>query len=677
MKRLKKIICIITATIMICPAVFSKEWVNVSSWAYNNVSVYTSMGFLPKSFDEISDYTKPITESQMYTLLNKFIAKYGNEPIFINGRNKDLTREETANLIYEAGININERCFEIENTQKYADDDKIKNKEVYLLSSVMTSDDNNCFNPQNKVTIEQAIVMLYRMTTIIPGISETDGSEINSDEEVIIQTFSNGLYEVKKGNKLIITNGIDHLITFETDVFMNVMSVNINGLNYVLARTYRHKTYMYELNENKCIYVIPYDVISVSGEYIITRSNNLYGVYNVNGVEVMKPEYTLQQLNEHGYYDTSSKIAVKEDEIRMSSAVWNKWDYLNGCTYIGNIYNLNIHDLNNREVRNYNCGIVDTGYSKNSMCVLNERKGNVSLDLTWIAMSPDKVKEVYAEYDKLEKNGEYDKIIKDNIKNICNNDDNYTDIYHLTMTKQIRKYGGDFGVEGRFTLTKNGDIIFENQPGYISGIVPNSKYSEECMPYLYVRFNTNDQEGYLSVQLDIEEKYVDCINEQQKKIKKLRYSGYADLKTYKGSTVESNINGKKTVNKNGMGCYVEMTKEGQLSRIYTCSDDIENYKIDYYSIQLNPDNGEIVKDNSVEGEFFVTENSSAVIDTFKGIFTVNGDMGEIKSDNGKYYIKCKLEKTENFADEKNKENVLIRVYDENGVQIGFEAEENN
>lgn len=51
---------------------------------------------------------------------------------------------------------------------------------------------------------------------------------------------------------------------------------------------------------------------------------------------------------------------------------------------------------------------------------------------------------------------------------VFNNPEYYTDYYVVTMDKAERKYGDGFGIEGLFTMTKNGETVFENQRGYLT-----------------------------------------------------------------------------------------------------------------------------------------------------------------------------------------------------------------
>ncbi|MDO5397601.1 MAG: DUF5050 domain-containing protein [bacterium] len=77
--NLKKHICTVLAAAMLAPlsSAYAKEWVHVSSWAYNDVSNFTNEGLLPESFNSISDYREPITIEQFCELLYSVGAQSG------------------------------------------------------------------------------------------------------------------------------------------------------------------------------------------------------------------------------------------------------------------------------------------------------------------------------------------------------------------------------------------------------------------------------------------------------------------------------------------------------------------------------------------------------------------------------------------------------------------------
>lgn len=73
---MKKLLCTILAAAMLSPcAAYAREWVHVSEWAYNDVSVFTSEGLLTERFDSISDYRRNIQERNSPSFYAPFLSK--------------------------------------------------------------------------------------------------------------------------------------------------------------------------------------------------------------------------------------------------------------------------------------------------------------------------------------------------------------------------------------------------------------------------------------------------------------------------------------------------------------------------------------------------------------------------------------------------------------------------
>ena len=50
------------------------EWINLSSWAYSDVSGFVSAGLLPESLSDISEYMRPIKRGEFCELIYKLSA---------------------------------------------------------------------------------------------------------------------------------------------------------------------------------------------------------------------------------------------------------------------------------------------------------------------------------------------------------------------------------------------------------------------------------------------------------------------------------------------------------------------------------------------------------------------------------------------------------------------------
>ena len=66
---MKRIIAALTALMLLMPSALAETWITVSSWAYNDVSNFKKAGMLPESFDDISDFTQPVTRLQTAQIL--------------------------------------------------------------------------------------------------------------------------------------------------------------------------------------------------------------------------------------------------------------------------------------------------------------------------------------------------------------------------------------------------------------------------------------------------------------------------------------------------------------------------------------------------------------------------------------------------------------------------------
>lgn len=367
---MKKLICTVLASAMLLPiAVQAKEWVNLSSWAYNEVSNFTSEGLLPESFENISEYRVNITREQFCELLCSVMIKtgivsqpdilnyYSDTSYFADCNNRsvsvlasydivngvtetekdedmydgnvikyflpqnEITREDAAVMIFRLGSKYgtsnkwyralawedeeNSKGDVILNLQNLTDYDEVSD---YALNAVdkltelgiISGNDKNEFDPKGKLTIEQAISLIYRLYKIMPQSPLSDGSEIYGSEETHVQYYANGLNETKKDNVLYLKNNDEILMSFETDIYSNIFCNTVNETVYAAAQNYNKTTEVYNAVNNEFLFTVPYTLRSLESDYIITQSDNVgrrtFGLYSYSGEEILPPQYSLEEL---------------------------------------------------------------------------------------------------------------------------------------------------------------------------------------------------------------------------------------------------------------------------------------------------------------------------------------------------------------------------------------------
>lgn len=342
---MKRVISIILTAVFAFGAALpasAKTWITLSSWAYTDVSNYRKDGLLPQSMDGISDYTTEINRLQFAEILynslyksrminqnnyihgfldikhvaatalknqniieGEFVSEdeYGNKEYNFNP-DKKLTREEMAAMLYRT-IDRFAKGLLTAMSIVPADSDKVSDwaKEAVgavLGSQVMLGRDGGNFDPQGTLTIEQAIVSVYRLYQMYPTAPNADGAGIRTNTETFIQSYENGMTETIKGNILYIKSGDNALMEFETDIYSCIDAVTVNGKNYAVAQHCNKKTDVYDMAEKKILFSIPYPFSFADGEYIVTESSDIgpmtFGLYDYSGKEILEPKYSYSEI---------------------------------------------------------------------------------------------------------------------------------------------------------------------------------------------------------------------------------------------------------------------------------------------------------------------------------------------------------------------------------------------
>lgn len=375
---MKKLISVILASVMLTGTAagaieIQDSWINLSAWAYNDVSNFTNEGLLPECFNGINDYRANITREQLaelifqvfYSEFSSELDEYKNIHAFLDCSNpvitylqehhvlqgttdkdlniwfhpdEEITREDAATVIKRAcGYAIPEHI-----TQKFDDDAQITEYSkgaVYALSyaGIIKGIDSSNFAPKAHMSIEQAIVILMRLYYDMPQAGDVDGAGIKADTETLIKTYDNGFTETKLNNKLRIKNGENVLMEFETDIYSAVLCAENNGRNYILARNFKKRTEVYDAASKKLLYIIPYPVKKVENNYIYTVSTTtdawFYGLYDFDGNEVLPAEYSeheVRSLIANGFSFETELLPDLYYSISYSAEENGLYSYSNG-----------------------------------------------------------------------------------------------------------------------------------------------------------------------------------------------------------------------------------------------------------------------------------------------------------------------------------------------------------
>ncbi len=323
------------------------EWINLSSWAYEEVSGFVSDGLLAGRLKGEADYTRAITRGEFAELIYSVLSASGRGGVSESGGSasgfadcsgypdinkldraifegledagvnlypeRRVTREEAALIIYNAlgaigvygyssipdyerlGANISD-AGEISG---YA----VNAVEKLTSSGIMTDTGGGKFEPKSEITIEQGIAVLYRIYRSIPKLiyADAEGIEGGSGE---IQSYGGGLAEIYSGGRYTVTDNGAELLSFEADVYSKLLCCEYGGRRLAFAVNFNDKTDVYDLDSGKVIYSIPYIVYRLDAEngLVYVYSSRFMpacsGLYSMDGAELTPPEYSESELSE-------------------------------------------------------------------------------------------------------------------------------------------------------------------------------------------------------------------------------------------------------------------------------------------------------------------------------------------------------------------------------------------
>lgn len=387
---------ILTAAVTLsasCISAGAITWITVSKWAYTDVSNFRKEGLLPSSMSGISDYTAEINRLQFAEILYTSLVKsrlisenrythrfedvdsaaasylkdcgiaegelaredeYKNKYYNFNP-DKPLTREEMAVMLYRT-VKIHARGL-LKSLSVIPDDSgelSEQSKEAVCAvmgAGIMSGVGENRFNPQGRLTVEQAIASVYRLYRMYPTAPNADGAGIRTTVETYIQSYENGMTETIKDNVLYIKNGSDVIMEFETDLYSCIDAVTADGKNYAVAQHRNKKTDVYDTETKRIVFSIPYPYASADSEYIVTETSDIgpmaFGLYDYSGREILEPKYSRSEIEEL----KANNFEFAKEEYRAPDG----WFYYADWHDEGHLYKVDTNGENKQKLSDNDC----------------------------------------------------------------------------------------------------------------------------------------------------------------------------------------------------------------------------------------------------------------------------------------------------------------------------------
>ena len=151
-RMIKAVIAAAAAMTITAASAFAEQWINISSWSYDEVSAFVSAELLPESLEGTVDYRQPITRLQFCDLIESVIIK--TKPLYdVNVRRKvfsDTDADSSASFLYNYGI-----------VEGVSIEDKRK-EQLGQIYAEQNMEVKKYFGPDMNITREDAAVIVYR-----------------------------------------------------------------------------------------------------------------------------------------------------------------------------------------------------------------------------------------------------------------------------------------------------------------------------------------------------------------------------------------------------------------------------------------------------------------------------------------------------------------------------------
>ncbi len=366
------------------------EWINLSSWAYEEVSGFVSDGLLPDSLSGVSDYTRPIKRWELGELIYSVLYHCGqfSEDVY-QGREfsdceaypnitklyrygiaegdgsgnfrpeENITREDAAVLIGRAmdhcGAYYSTADIDGENDENAGLSGISDSKQIsgYARSDVLSlmkfgimNGTGGGFEPKSGLSVEQAVIAVYRVYKWLPRLILPDNEGISGENEQTLQEYPNGAVEAFYGNSYLLKKDGKQLMTFETDVYSKILSCDYGGETLAFAVNFNDKTDVFRAETGEFMYTIPYIVYKLRPEegHIYVYSSRFMpaysGIYGFDGSEIIKPEYSeteLEAIAANGY-------DIPQEQYRAADG----WVYYSNWNDNGHLYKVDSNGENGK-----------------------------------------------------------------------------------------------------------------------------------------------------------------------------------------------------------------------------------------------------------------------------------------------------------------------------------------
>ncbi len=327
--KYKLIAAAVTAAILAPYAARAEEWIELSSWSYNEVSGFVADGLMPEMLEGKGDYRQPITRGEfaeiIYSVLDKtgMLSRSVNLAPFtdcdgytgaqilgsigvaegvsdINSGEKpeyepenNITREDAAVLLSRAvklSFNTGSLYSDYDFTKIQESYDDISELSDYAINpirymfqyNIMSGDDQNrLLNPKGLLSVEEAVLMAYRYYKALPRVVEADNE--HAENNSLVQSYECGLNEIyRDGVYYIEENDGTQLMSFESDVYSSLLCCEYGGERLCFAVNFNDQTDVYNLDTKALKYTVSdivYEIDANKG-YAYTYSGRFMPVYS-------------------------------------------------------------------------------------------------------------------------------------------------------------------------------------------------------------------------------------------------------------------------------------------------------------------------------------------------------------------------------------------------------------
>lgn len=310
------------------------------------------------------------------------------------------------------------------------------------------------------------------------------------------------------------------------------------------------------------------------------------------------------------------------------------------ATYQGQMYTISL--LEN--------GIYDTDYhTSNGTATYTNFMGITVFRASYFGTPDDKAWEMNAYWESRNKGTDENGVSEVDLTEYKDFSEYYTDYYEVTMDKITRKFGNGFGIEGLFTLTKNGEVIFDKQAGFLSHLPPGIKTTYPNDTQLYIPYEKDGKEYEMQMSVNLWRASEEQLTANRKR--NMQFNKSRDTKTVRlGEAVEIVANGQNVdvnevnkflIEREEWGRFhseVQYNPTMQLATAYCPAGVSSNLSV-WLGNKVSVTNDSIKGDFMLFGRIGVTD---VLTMTVTGLNNPVGDFVEFQSDDGKYYAKYKI-----------------------------------